>query len=224
MKLFVLVPSAIAIAAVAGCTQDGLVDFDAAMALIEESNEAVLLEEKPEGKAEMSGYLGFGVLEESPRVAPLNGENGPLEPLEPLEPITTEVMFPEEFHLGRANVTADFDANTLAGTASDFKTFGVEIPDGCESPGCLVGTETGSLGGTLDIGGEIRDEKGLDFLWSANGNLIGQVSGVDDPFVNMKGRGEFYSVDGKLTAVGSAEGFIGEIEETGIEGILAVQE
>ena len=127
--------------------------------------------------------------------------------------------------VGTARVTADFNAGSLNGSASNFEEYGYNGGDGCSEnlKNCSV-TLIQDLVGSLTISGTIDDF-----------NTTGTLSGVDDAgspldaYVDLTGSGNFGMINDNLAAVGLSEGPVvltsGEDEfKEEINGILYLEE
>ncbi len=109
--------------------------------------------------------------------------------------------------IGDVTATADFDAGTLTGTASNFTEYEIS---GTEDN--LTGERVQNLDGTLDLDGTITSGA-LETTFT--GDLTGTLTGTtDEPGtetdltadVDLEVAGNFGTMDGTLIAVGEVEG------------------
>ena len=105
--------------------------------------------------------------------------------------------------IGNASATADFNAGSLNGSASNFAEYeeSAACEDGFEN---CTGTLIQDLNGSLTIDGNI-DGVSFDF------NTTGIISGDDEDGgfsgdINLNGNGAFGTINDKLVAVGEAKG------------------
>ena len=106
--------------------------------------------------------------------------------------------------VGDANATANFTTGRLAGRAENFTEYATNAACETGPRGCM-GTPVQSLGGSLDIAGNISD---TEFTYSTTGTLTGNdvEMGPVRADINMDGVGAFGEMNGRLVAVGAQGG------------------
>ncbi|MBU2888875.1 hypothetical protein [Celeribacter halophilus] len=107
--------------------------------------------------------------------------------------------------IGELALTADFDENTITGTADNFALY-VSDTDELE----------GTLSGELTVDGDIT---GTTMEASLQGDL---VEGGDSNVVDMTMEGTFYDANGDLAVTGEVYGYIDDEEADG--GFAAIEE